>query len=680
MHLRYLTLALACALGSGLCCAQSETVASALSELDYMADVPIVLSVSRLAQRLDETPGAMTILDRDFIRMTGARDVADVLRFVPGFQVTKSFETDAPLATYHGRIDDYANRIQVLVDGRSVYSTYLQGSAGVGWQTLALEDIERIEILRGSNSASYGARAFLGVVNIVSRDTRLSSGAAVWANVGENAVSDQGVRLGWGNNGAAHRLTVDSRAEDGLRRVFGPDVQDYGKNQITRFNYAGEIDLGRMGGVALHVGSVDMNAIRGTPGDVGNVARDRSMGSQYAQVDWKYSLSADEDISVQASRTWGYNQDEFPYLDHLLVGGVDYYGATVAFSGQEIDDEMGVRYTRRFSNDLQAMAGGEVRREYLFSPSSFDTRESVTSHFVRAYSSVEWRAMPALTVNGGGLLENSDIGGTVFSPRLMLNWHANKSNTFRAGYSSAFRTPSPYEMYADVKYYDVTHKASVPFARASGDVAPEKVYVRELGYNLNLPLLGVNADARAFIEDIQQGIGHVQAAYDGSATGKGDSRNGDNFQIQGLEFQVDWKLASATRLFLAQNWTQTEVKSLAFPNASDPSDWNYVNNIVFKIAHGAPKSTGSVVLDHRFARGYSATVMYQSVDEFALASDNGRLFSMVRTDVRFAREIRGGWGKAEAALTLQNLNLPYQDGDKKFFFDKRLIVSMRVEY
>ena len=143
--------------------AQSGQDMGALSERDFLGEVPVVLSVSRLAQPLDEAPGAVTILDRQFIRMSGARDVSDLLRMVPGFQTTTSFETDAPLASYHGRSDDWANRIQVLVDGRSVYSGHLQGSAGLGLQTLALDDIARIEVLRGSNSATYGARAFLGL-------------------------------------------------------------------------------------------------------------------------------------------------------------------------------------------------------------------------------------------------------------------------------------------------------------------------------------------------------------------------------------------------------------------------------------------------------------------------------------------------------------------------------------
>eukprot|EP01041_Mallomonas_annulata_P030770 gene30770-52973_t len=183
-----LLLTLACVMAR----AQNGSSASAVSERDFLGEVPVVLSVSRLAQPLDEAPGAVTILDRPFIRMSGARDVADLLRMVPGFQTTTSFESDAPLASYHGRSDDWANRIQVLVDGRSVYSGHLQGSAGLGLQTLALDDIARIEVLRGSNSAAYGARAFLGVVNIVSRDVRETVGSSFSLATGDNGVADAG--------------------------------------------------------------------------------------------------------------------------------------------------------------------------------------------------------------------------------------------------------------------------------------------------------------------------------------------------------------------------------------------------------------------------------------------------------------------------------------------------------
>ena len=73
--------------------AQTGASASGTTEKDFLGDMPIVLSVSRLSQGLDETPGAVTILDAHFIRQSGARDVADLLRLVPGFQSTTSFDT-----------------------------------------------------------------------------------------------------------------------------------------------------------------------------------------------------------------------------------------------------------------------------------------------------------------------------------------------------------------------------------------------------------------------------------------------------------------------------------------------------------------------------------------------------------------------------------------------------------
>lgn len=155
-----------------------------VTESDFLTDMPIVLSVSRLSQRLDETPGAVTVLDRNMIRLSGARDVADLLRLVPGFQSTMSFERIAPQATYHGTYYSVSNRMQVLVDGRSVYSPFLVGGIGPGLQTVALADIERIEVLRGSNSAAYGARAFLGVINIITLDPNQT--------VGFNAGASQG--------------------------------------------------------------------------------------------------------------------------------------------------------------------------------------------------------------------------------------------------------------------------------------------------------------------------------------------------------------------------------------------------------------------------------------------------------------------------------------------------------
>jgi iron complex outermembrane receptor protein len=190
--------------------AAADHAAEHLTESDYFGDLPVVLSVSRLAQPLNEVPGAVTVIDRDLIRRSGAREVAEALRLVPGFLFTRRNGAN-PLASYHSALDLYGARMQVYVDGRSVYSSFYLGDTHRGLQGIVLEDIERIEVLRGSNSAAYGADAFLGVVNIVTRHAADTHGGMVSISSGDKGIDDNVARVGWGGEGAHFRLTASLR-------------------------------------------------------------------------------------------------------------------------------------------------------------------------------------------------------------------------------------------------------------------------------------------------------------------------------------------------------------------------------------------------------------------------------------------------------------------------------------
>lgn len=117
------------ALAGGLLALTAAAQAEApLTEADYYAPLPQVLTVTRLAQPLDDVPGAVTVIDRDTIRRTPARDVTDLLRLVPGYMVG-GFSGANVTAAYHMPLDEYGQRNLVLVDGRSIYSSgYLGGT------------------------------------------------------------------------------------------------------------------------------------------------------------------------------------------------------------------------------------------------------------------------------------------------------------------------------------------------------------------------------------------------------------------------------------------------------------------------------------------------------------------------------------------------------------------------
>ena len=176
-------------------------------EDSFLDDLPVVLSATRLTQAPADAPGSVTVLDRDMIRASGARNISELFRLVPGFQVAMQ-TGNTPQVTYHGLADEAPRRMLVQVDGRSVYSAYF--ISGVEWNQIGvdLDDIERIEVFRGSNSAAYGSNAFLGVANIITRSPSETLGAAVRYRVGDSGVNDVGVRLGQQLGDVAVRLSL----------------------------------------------------------------------------------------------------------------------------------------------------------------------------------------------------------------------------------------------------------------------------------------------------------------------------------------------------------------------------------------------------------------------------------------------------------------------------------------
>ena len=640
--------------------AEPTAPAPMVTELDFLGDMPIVLSVSRLAQRLDETPGAMTILDRDFIRLSGARDVADLLRLVPGFQSTTSFETDAPMATYHGRTDDWANRIQVLVDGRSVYAGHLQGSTGVGWQTLALDDIERIEILRGSNSAAYGARAFLGVVNIVSRDVRETLGGSANLTLGNNNVRDGGFRWGWGDNTASYRLSADVRADSGLRNAFG-------RNEITRVNLSSRFNVNRDSELLVRLGSLGIEAGRGTPGDAGNNAHMRFMGSQFAQADWHTTLDENRDFAISASHTEHRFHDNYPLettaFDELF--GAPYYGTLIDFSGNERNDALSIQYTVRQTPAVRYVIGAELRREELDARSSFDVTGGAVTNFFRLFGNLEWRLAPQWILNAGAMAEHISDNSNTVSPRMMLNWQLAEGQTLRAGVSTASRPPSAYENYADVKYYDRNGQNPLVWTRNTGALTAERVVVKELGYYAKLPRLASSLDVRAFQETIANGIANnrpdppaIVEVYN----------NTESSTIEGLEYQINFQPSAATRVFWSQTWTNIEVDSSV--------------DIIrqYRTEGGAAPRAASLMVSYSPAPGWDLSGSYNYSDGVTLmSSDGNNRYNLQRTDLRLARAFRVGKHKAEIAVTVQNLGPASLDGDRKFYFDQRAMLTLRLE-
>ena len=145
----------------------SET-SEPLDEAEFFADIPVITSATRLPQQIDKSPVAITYIDREMIAASGATEVSQILALAPGF-LSYSVLGNQFGVTNRGLSYEFPGDLEITVDGRSVY---LPLFSTVDWTSLGItpEDIEYMEVVRGTNAAAYGSNAFLGAVHI---DTNL---------------------------------------------------------------------------------------------------------------------------------------------------------------------------------------------------------------------------------------------------------------------------------------------------------------------------------------------------------------------------------------------------------------------------------------------------------------------------------------------------------------------------
>lgn len=620
------------------------------SEADFFGEVPVVYSVSRLPQRLDETPGAVTVLDRRTIRMSGARDVVDLLRLVPGMRTSNSFELGPTGASYHGTgPDDAFNRIQVFVDGRSVYSHYLLGNVGVGLGAVALEDIERIEVMRGTNSAAYGARAFLGAINIVTRDTTETQGVYASAAGGDNGIRDVMARWGGGADEGKFRLSADRRADDGLSGTAGGPA-------LERANFRADLRPYAADRVELRAGGVRATSGVGLAGFAGNAPRTRATEEQYLQLDWRRSVDADHDWAVQLSHAMGRFTDAFDY--------VPLPGLVVDYSGRYSASSLSAQTTSRLNDTLRWVWGAELRREDMSSRPVFDTDKTFVTDFSRLFGNIEWRVRPNWLLNAGAMLEDSSISGHQLAPRAALNWHVQPGHTVRVGISQGHRTPSIYEKYGNIRYYlNGTLLNSTVVAR--GGIEPERVYAREIGYLFDKP--GVSLDLRVFEERIRGGSMQQPYPLANGVLGNGlatDYVNGEDQDMRGAEYQLKWQPWRNGQIILNQSYVDggRTVNSTAVP----------------------PFRTWGLMFMQTLPNGIDMSLMYYEMGEHYFPLELGlspdwRSPAMSRTDVRVAMPVHLGRRKGELAFVVQNLGPAYQESAMEFFFRRQAYVKLTVE-
>lgn len=194
----------------------------------YELDVPIMVSVNRRKENIKTLPYAATVITAEDIRRAGARTVPDALRLAPGVDVSDltSGTSAVSVRGMHGLL---ANTVLVLVDGRQIFDPMFGGTLWGNWP-FQLEDIDRIEVIRGPAGVAWGANAATGIINIVTKDPNDQIGLTTTAGGGSRGWNKEHVGYGFKEDNLRMRVSTEYEATDGFRNgvsILGPFDDEY---------------------------------------------------------------------------------------------------------------------------------------------------------------------------------------------------------------------------------------------------------------------------------------------------------------------------------------------------------------------------------------------------------------------------------------------------------------------
>ena len=553
-------------------------------------DIPDVTSVSRKKQRLMDSAAAIYVITSEDILRSGVTSIPEALRMVPGMQVARLNGNTWSIST-RGFNYIFANKLLVLIDGRTVYSPLF---SGVNWdvQDTLMEDIDRIEVIRGPGAALWGANAVNGVINVITKKAADTQGSLVSLGAGNEEKAFGAYRYGgeFGETGF-YKVYVKTFERDGLAKTDGSDANDDWKMKRvgfrTEWKPAADTDFMLLGDIYEGTTRPALKIFKDDEpfaGDKGmqtfeNTSRDQRGGNLIAH--WKKTVSDTEDYSLRAVIDDYQNFDyrvtekrqsfdlEFqhyfqPIEHHDLVWGLSFRRTWYQMSD--------MRYIIHRDENGQPK---DSRQDNLYS--LFAQDDITLNHYWNLSFSARY--------------EHNEFTGKEFQPNAKLTWKVNDNRTLWASVSKAVKTPSVSEtavLSDNITFVNTGPSNAILSIAGNQKLQSEELNAFELGYREQFGSL-FRLDVTGFYNQYKNIVAYVEASKcpDGSSLiyplgpdfgicqPKNNSLislpstliNGLDAATYGLEIVADWQAKDWWKLQLTYSWLQVD----ASPNSSNPS-------------------------------------------------------------------------------------------------------------
>jgi len=537
-----------------------------------------VSSVSKKEQKLSRTAAAIFVITPEDILRSGATSIPDVLRMVPGMNVAQINGSTWAISA-RGFNQQFSNKLLVMIDGRVVYTSTF---AGVFWDTVLdfpLEDIARIEVIRGPGGTVWGANAVDGVINIFTKKASETRGGMVAAEGGnidqEGGIVQYGGELKQGTDyrvyakyfNRANLLDLNGRnGHDGWHQLRGGFRVDSALSSKDSLMVEGDIVTGREGELGFVLPSI------ASPGFVAE-SEQINLGNGSLESVWSHVYSARSDISLQVSYDRHKRDDpqnpetrntlDFNFQHHIALG-----------ARQDVVWGLGYRYT----TDL-----------ILGSLTVFENPASSTHQIFDGFFQDEISLVPnRLYLTGGMKLEHNDYTGLEVMPSIRMTWAPSASHMFWVAVSRALRAPSRNDTNLVLNIGNLNTSPSGPpeLLRLYGNpqYRDERMIAYEIGYRTALSKR-LSIDLAAYYNDYD----NLQTTEPGAPFAESAPapahmvfpltyENLMHGETHGLEITANWKVTD--RWTLAPGYTYDSLHMHTDPASADATTGPFVEGAV----------------------------------------------------------------------------------------------------
>ncbi|MBI5641704.1 MAG: TonB-dependent receptor [Nitrospirae bacterium] len=496
-------------------------------------EVATVQTASKYVQKVSEAPSAISVITSEEIRKYGYRTLADLLRSVRSFYITHDRNYSFTGVRGFGRPGDYNTRLLLLVDGHRINDNiYDQAFVGTEF-ILDIDLIERVEIIRGPGSSLYGANAFFGIINVITRSVSGLKGAEVSGEAGSFRTYKG--RLSYGGilrNGPEMVLSASTYESKGRGRLFFREFDD----PATNNGFAENADYDRFNssfakisykGLTIHGGYVYRK--KGVPtaafgtlfNDPGTYAAD-----ERAYLEMNYEQTFEKDLRIISRLSY----DQYSYHGHYvtdpLIVNKDFargrwWGAEIK-AIKTLFERHKVILGAEYQDNTKQDQGNYDEAVYL------DDRRRSENWGV--YIQDEFAILDTLILNAGVRHDRYDTFGSTTNPRLALIFSPARTTALKLIYGTAFRAPNAYELY----YND-----GGDTQKANPGLRPETITTYELVLETSFDK-AVRGAASIFHYDIRNLISQQVDPSDGLIF----FSNADEIEASGLEIEIDGRCSS----------------------------------------------------------------------------------------------------------------------------------------